>query len=198
MHGFCLGRAVFELARHFDEVVGVDFSARFIDQGVALARGDTVRYTAVEEGELVEYKAARLDELGLQGTAARVQFWQGDACNLKPQFGGYDLILAANLIDRLYDPAKFVTSIHERLNVGGVLMITSPYTWLAEHTARDKWLGGFKKDGESWRTLDALRALLAPHFEPIGAPRDVPFVIRETARKFQHTLAQATLWRRVR
>ena len=80
----------------------------------------------------------------------------------------------------------------------GVLMITSPYTWLAEHTAREQWLGGFKKDGESWRTLDALRALLAPHFEPIGAPRDVPFVIRETARKFQHTLAQATLWRRVR
>ena len=196
--GCAVGRAVFELARHFDEVVGVDFSARFIDQGVALARGDTVRYTAVEEGELVEYKAVRLSDLGLQGTAARVQFWQGDACNLKAQFAGYDLILAANLIDRLYDPAKFVTTIHERLNVGGVLMITSPYTWLAEHTAREQWLGGFKKDGESWRTLDALRALLAPHFEPIGAPRDVPFVIRETARKFQHTLAQATLWRRVR
>ena len=196
--GCAVGRGVFELARHFDEVVGVDFSARFIDQGVALARGDTVRYTAVEEGELVEYKAIKLADLGLQGTAARVQFWQGDACNLKPQFAGYDLILAANLIDRLYDPAKFVTTIHERLNVGGVLMITSPYTWLAEHTARDKWLGGFKKDGESWRTLDALRALLTPHFEPIGAPQDVPFVIRETARKYQHTLAQATLWRRVR
>ena len=196
--GCAVGRGVFELARHFDEVIGVDFSARFIDQGVALARGDTVRYTAVEEGELVEYKAVRLADLGLQGTAARVQFWQGDACNLKPQFTGYDLILAANLIDRLYDPARFVTTIHERLNVGGVLLITSPYTWLAEHTARDKWLGGFKKDGESWRTLDALYALLSPHFEPIGVPRDVPFVIRETARKFQHTLAQATLWRRVR
>jgi putative 4-mercaptohistidine N1-methyltranferase len=189
---------VFELARHFDHVEGVDFSARFIDQGVALARGDTVRYTAVEEGELVEYKAARLADLGLQDTAARVAFWQGDACNLKPQFGGYDLILAANLIDRLYDPAQFVTTIHERLNVGGVLMITSPYTWLAEHTPRDQWLGGFKKDGESWRTLDALKALLGPHFDMMGAPRSVPFVIRETKRKFQHTLSEVTLWRRVR
>ena len=196
--GCAVGRAVFELARHFEQVDGVDFSARFIDQGVALARGDAVRYTAVEEGELVEYKAVKLVDLGLQDTAARVAFWQGDACNLKPQFTGYDLVLAANLIDRLYDPAKFVTSIHERLNLGGVLMLTSPYTWLAEHTPRGQWLGGFKKDGESWRTLDALRALLAPHFEPIGAPQDVPFVIRETARKFQHTLSQVTLWRRVR
>ena len=196
--GCAVGRAVFELARHFDHVEGVDFSARFIDQGVALARDDTVRYTAVEEGELVEYKAVNLADLGLQDTATRVAFWQGDACNLKPQFGGYDLILAANLIDRLYDPAQFVTTIHERLNVGGVLMITSPYTWLAEHTPRDQWLGGFKKDGESWRTLDALKALLGPHFDLMGAPRSVPFVIRETKRKFQHTLSEVTLWRRVR
>ncbi|WP_024538017.1 5-histidylcysteine sulfoxide synthase [Comamonas badia] len=196
--GCAVGRATFELARHFDGVVGMDFSARFIDQGVALARGDTVRYTATEEGDLVEYKAANLADLGLADTAARVQFWQGDACNLKPQFSGYDLILAANLIDRLYEPAHFLQMIHERLNVGGILMITSPYTWLTEHTPREKWLGGFKKDGESWRTLDALKLSLGAHFVLQGEPRDVPFVIRETRRKFQHTLAQATIWKRVR
>jgi hypothetical protein len=33
-----------------------------------------------------------------------VEFFQGDATNLKPQFTGYDLILAANLIDRLTTP----------------------------------------------------------------------------------------------
>ncbi len=196
--GCAVGRSTFELARHFDEVVGVDFSARFIDQGVALARGDTVRYTAADEGELVEYKAVRLGDLDLEGSASRVAFWQGDACNLKPQFTGYDLILAANLIDRLYDPVKFIGTIHERLNLGGLLVIASPYTWLAEHTPRDKWLGGFKKDGESHRTLDALKQLLAPHFEQARAPQDVPFVIRETRRKFQHTLSEVTLWRRVR
>ena len=27
-------------------------------------------------------------------------------------------------------------------------------------------------------------------------PQDVPFVIRETARKFQHTQAQVTIWRK--
>ena len=57
----------------------------------------------------------------------KVNFIQGDACNLKPQFTDYDFILAANLIDRLYSPAKFLASIHERLKLGGVLMLTSPY-----------------------------------------------------------------------
>jgi hypothetical protein len=32
----------------------------------------------------------------------------------------------------------------------------------------------------------------------VGAPCEVPFVIRETRRKFQHTLSEASLWRRVR
>ncbi len=30
----------------------------------------------------------------------------------------------------------------------------------------------------------------------IGEPKDVPFVIRETARKFQHTLSQVSVWER--
>ena len=121
---------------------------------------------------------------------------QGDACNLKPQFAGYDFILAANLIDRLYNPAQFLEAIHERLNPGGILMITSPYTWLTEHTPRADWLGGFKKDGESFTTLDGLDAILGAHFQRLGEPQSVPFVIRETRRKFQHTLSEVTLWRR--
>lgn len=194
--GCASGRASFELARHFGHVTGVDFSARFIGQGVALARGDSLRYLLADEGELVEYKSRNLAELGLADTAAKVEFFQGDACNLKPQFTGYDFILAANLIDRLYNPAQFLEAIHERLNPGGVLMITSPYTWLVEHTPRADWLGGFKKDGESYTTLDGLDAILGTHFERLGEPRAVPFVIRETRRKFQHTLSEVTLWRR--
>ena len=91
----------------------------------------------------------------------------------------------------------FLGRIHERLNVGGVLMLSSPYTWLEEHTAREDWLGGFKKDGENWTTLDALKAALAPHFRLLGEPRAVPFVIRETRRKHQHTVAEVSLWERV-
>jgi len=195
--GCASGRATFELARHFDAVTGIDFSARFIGQGVQLARGETLRYTLTDEGELVQYKSRSLSELGLESVRDKVEFFQGDACNLKPQFSGYDFILAANLIDRLYSPAKFLSAIHERLNIGGILMLTSPYTWLADHTPREEWIGGFKKDGESFTTFEGLKAHLRDHFELIQQPIEVPFVIRETKRKFQHTLSEVTFWRRI-
>ena len=196
--GCATGRASFELARHFAHVTGVDFSARFINAGVQLRDTGELRYIRTEEGELVSYQTRTLAALDLAAVAGRVDFVQGDACNLKSVLTGYDLILAANLIDRLYDPRAFLDHIHERLLPGGVLMLSSPYTWLEEHTPRERWLGGFKQDGETRTTLDALKEILAPHFRMLGAPRDVPFVIRETRRKHQHTLAEVTLWERVR
>ena len=86
--------------------------------------------------------------------------------------------------------------MHERLNPGGLLLLTSPYTWLEEHTRREEWIGGFKKDGENVTTLDGLKAMLGEHFRLVNGPLEVPFVIRETKRKFQHTLAEVTIWER--
>ncbi len=195
--GCATGRATFELARHFDQVTGLDFSARFIGVGTQLAEQGHLRYTLTEEGELVSYKECSLAELGLSEVASKVEFFQGDACNLKPVFSGYDLVLAANLIDRLYSPALFLETIHERINQGGLLMLTSPYTWLPEHTKREEWIGGFKKDGENFTTFDGLQAMLGKHFRLVRGPESVPFVIRETKRKFQHTLSEVTIWERI-
>lgn len=77
-------------------------------------------------------------------------------------------------------------------------MIASPYTWLEEHTPREEWIGGFKKDGESFTTLDGLHAILDQHFRLITAPKEVPFVIRETQHKFQHSLSEVTFWERIK
>lgn len=194
--GCATGRATFELATHFEKVTGIDFSARFIGIGTHLAEQGRLRYTLVEEGELVAYRERSLAELGLDKVAHNVEFFQGDACNLKPVFTGYDLILAANLIDRLYSPEQFLSSVHERLNQGGLLLIASPYTWLPEHTKRESWIGGFKKDGESFTTFDGLKIILEKNFRLIHGPLSVPFVIRETRRKFQHTLSEASIWER--
>ena len=192
--GCAVGRASFELARHFDKVIGIDFSTRFIRLGAQLAAHGRLRYSLVEEGELQSYKERSLAELGLSAQANNVEFFQGDACNLKPIFTGFDLILAANLIDRLYSPAQFLASIHQRLNAGGLLVIASPYTWLTEHTQRADWIGGFKKDGENFTTLDGLKKILSPHFTLRCKPIELPFVIRETKRKFQHTYAEVSVW----
>ena len=193
--GCATGRATFELGRHFTKVTGLDFSARFIAVGAQLAAEGSLRYTLADEGELVSYRERRLADLGLEAVRERVEFVQGDACNLKPIHADYDLVLAANLIDRLHNPRKLLESIHTRIMPGGLLVITSPYTWLEAHTAREEWIGGFKKDGENFTTLDGLKEILGQHFRLLGE-RAVPFVIRETRRKFQHTLAEATVWER--
>jgi 5-histidylcysteine sulfoxide synthase/putative 4-mercaptohistidine N1-methyltranferase len=194
--GCAVGRSSFELAKAFDHVTGVDFSARLINLGVQMAQEGVIRYTIADEGDLVLYREQRLEDLGYSDVANKVEFMQGDACNLKAVYQGYDLILAANLIDRLYKPSLFLKQVHERLNAGGILVLTSPYTWLEAHTEKDEWIGGFKKDGESFTTMDGLKALLEPNFELIREPELMPFVIREHSRKFQHTLSEVTVWKR--
>lgn len=195
--GCATGRATFELAKYFDRVTGVDFSARFINAGVQLAERGEFRYTRTEEGDLVSYQTRTLAKFELSDVTTKVEFFQGDACNLKSIFTDYDLILASNLIDRLYDPKRFIAYIHERLNIGGILVISSPYTWLEEHTKREDWLGGFKKDAENWSTLDALKELLGTHFRMVGNPQDVPFAIRETRRKHHYCVSEVTIWERI-
>lgn len=195
--GCATGRASFELARHFDSVVGMDYSARFIDVALQLASGEEFRYVVPEEGDLVEYHQVRLKDLNMGSEfAQRIQFVQGDACNLKPQPQQYDLVLASNLIDRLRQPKRFLQDITPMIRSGGMLALSSPYTWLEAFTPKENWLGGVRENGEALTTLQALQRLLAADFEQVGAPQDVPFVIRETARKFQHTQAQLTLWRK--
>jgi 5-histidylcysteine sulfoxide synthase/putative 4-mercaptohistidine N1-methyltranferase len=193
--GCAVGRSSFDLAKRFDHVTGIDFSARLINLGVQLQRQGVIRYSIVDEGELALYKERRLTDFSDQAAAEKIEFMQGDACNLKEHYKGYDLVLAANLIDRLYQPSLFLETIQERMNAGGILMITSPYTWLEEHTDKGNWVGGRKVDGENVSTFEGLKAMLAPHFDLVQGPISVPFVIRETSRKFQHTLSEATLWR---
>jgi len=192
--GCAVGRTSFELSRSFDFVTGIDFSARFIRIAHQLQEKGLIHYQLTEEGEIVSFHEKRLSEFGFEGLGEKIEFVQGDAHNLKPQFAGYDLVLAANLIDRLYDPKRFLSSIHERLNPRGLLVIASPYTWLEEYTVKENWVGGVRRAGEPFTTLEGLEEQLGKHFRRRGDPRDVPFVLRETARKFQHTIAQLTIW----
>ncbi|WP_087020083.1 5-histidylcysteine sulfoxide synthase [Thaumasiovibrio subtropicus] len=194
--GCSVGRASFELARHFDHVDGIDFSARFIQQAYALSERGETRYTIPTEGELVEYKNIALTQLGYEASIGqKIHFAQGDACNLKPMFKDYDLILAANLIDRLSEPHKFLNDMAHRLNPGGILVIVSPYTWLEDYTEKENWVGGKKINGENHTSFEGLSDILSPHFTLLEA-KDIPFVIRETKRKFQHTLSHFSLWQR--
>ncbi len=194
--GCAAGRSTFELARHFDHVDGVDFSVRLIEAPTNLKNSGRQRYVRAEEGELQSYREVLLSDFeGYDKLTDKVSFMQGDACNLPGKYKDYDLVFGGNLIDRLYDPAAFLELMKERIAPGGLLVLASPYTWLEEYTPREKWLGGFKADtGENFTTLEGIAEVLQPEFAMLDAPKDVPFVIHETARKFQYGVSQLTVW----
>jgi 5-histidylcysteine sulfoxide synthase/putative 4-mercaptohistidine N1-methyltranferase len=191
--GCAIGRSSFELAREFDAVTGLDFTARFISTAIQMQKEGALHYAHCIEGDIQAFESVSLEDFNLSEVADKVTFWQADACNLKPLFNAYDLIFAGNLIDRLYDPKKFLEDVAHRLNDGGLLILTSPYTWLEAFTPKSKWIGGYIEDAKAIETLEGLKNILAKDFHFIEV-KDIPFVIKETARKYQHTIAQMSVW----
>lgn len=194
--GCATGRASFELALEIDHVDGVDYSQAFVDAAVELQKNGRIIYAQNGEGELKNQILVDMTMYSFRDACVKVTFSQGDACALDEKFGGYDLVMATNLIDRLYEPQLFLKSIHERINDDGVLVLTSPYTWREEYTQKQFWLGGYVDEhGKEVPTLEGLHEILDENFELI-ATEDVPFVIRETERKFQHTISQMSVWKK--
>lgn len=194
--GCATGRASFELAQSFDHVDGVDYSQAFIDAAVELQKNGCLSYAQNGEGELKHHVLVDMTMYSFRDACVKAAFFQGDACALAERFCGYDLVMATNLIDRLYQPKLFLTAIHERMNDEGILVLTSPYTWREEYTQKQFWLGGYRDEqGNEVTTLEGLKEILDENFELI-ATEDVPFVIRETERKFQHTISQMSVWKK--
>ena len=194
--GCATGRATYELAKNFEKVEGIDFSVRFLQVGSKLKESGKLLFHSNEEGSLIKNKRVTLEELGYEDLVDRVSFWQGDACNLKPNFNSYDAVMATNLIDRLYNPRLFLDTIDQRLKSDGVLVITSPYTWQESSTKKEFWLGGYTDEsGEEIKTIDSLKNILSDKFELIHL-QDLEFVIKETSRKYQHTISEVSVWKK--
>lgn len=119
---------------------------------------------------------------------SRVSFEQGDAQSIREDIGQFDLVLACNLICRLPEPLRLLERLPQLLRPGGQLFITTPFTWLEDYTPRQNWLGDGARD-----SFTGLRQALEPQFT-LDAQWDMPFLIREHARKFQYSIAQASRW----
>lgn len=182
--GCAVGRSTYELTRHAGEVLGVDYSQAFVEAAAAIGRSGVVAVRRLEEASLQTELVLRLPAGVL---AERVQFEQGDAMALRPELGSFDRVLAANLLCRLTDPARLLIRLPELVCPGGELVLTTPCTWLAEFTPPENW----PRAG----TFEWLRDALGRDFE-LMTQQDEPFLIRETARKFQWTVALMTKWRR--
>ena len=190
--GCAVGRSTFELARLCPEVIGIDFSHAFIKRANQLKTDGNCEYAFAEEGGLHQNASAEIDP---KIDRSRTQFLQGDAMQLPDNLGKFHAILMANLIDRLVKPRLCLNQLPDLMEKDGQLIITSPYTWLEEYTPKENWLGGYEKNGRKIHTLDGLKSCLQDSFDLVGS-KDLPFLIREHSRKYQWSVAQASIWRR--
>jgi putative 4-mercaptohistidine N1-methyltranferase len=182
--GCAVGRSTFEMARSCRHVTGIDFSHNFIAAAETLRRGQSLDYDRHDEGSL----STRLTARPPAGIARdHLRFQQGDAMHLPADLGSFDRVHAANLLCRLPAPQLLLDRLPALVKPGGQLVLATPCTWLEEFTPPANWPPA--------ATLDWLTAPLAADFL-LERRAEEPFLIRETARKFQWTSALVTVWRR--
>lgn len=181
--GCAVGRSAFAMAEICAEVIGIDYSYSFIAAARKLAAGEEIRYGRLEEGHRWTSLTARF----ASGFTGRVDFRQGDALALPEALGTFDRVHAANLLCRLREPQKLLRRLSALVNPGGLLVLATPCTWLEEYTPAEHWPEGATP---SW-----LERELGSEFSLLETS-DEPFLIRETARKFQWTRSLVTTWRR--
>jgi putative 4-mercaptohistidine N1-methyltranferase len=184
--GCAVGGSAFELAKTCRAVHGVDFSKGFVAAARRLAaEGMMESAVLVEAGRMVPF-LARVDP---SVDRRRVTFEAGDAMALDPALGAFDVVLAANLICRLPAPMKFLDRLPELVKPGGQLLLATPFTWLEDYTPPALWLGRVRPG------IEDLQEILEPAFT-LEERVDLPFIIREHARKFQYGVSLGTRWRR--
>ncbi|HBM85954.1 MAG TPA: putative 4-mercaptohistidine N1-methyltransferase [Opitutae bacterium] len=183
--GCSVGRSTFELARHCREVIGVDYSQAFIDGANRMKTHCLHPAWRSDEGSAATLLDLKVDA---EIDPNRVHFETGDAQELRQDLGQFDIVIACNLICRLGEPMRLLERLQALVRPGGQLFITTPFTWLEAYTPPANWLGDGAED-----SFAGLRSALEPDFE-LQRKWDMPFLIREHARKFQYSIAQASRW----
>ena len=182
--GCAVGRSSFELSAFCSEVVGIDSSEQFIAAAEYLRKEPGLAYRRLEEGIISTELVAHRPE---SSNPERIRFETGDALNLDGDLGDFDVLHAANLLCRLPEPEQFLAGLQHLVTVNGLLILTTPCTWLGEFTRPGNWPVG--------ATHEWLADRLSASFDLLKI-KDMPFLIREHARKYQWGVAQASVWQR--
>ncbi len=182
--GCAVGRSTFEMARHFKEVVGIDYSREFVDSASALQTTGERAYWRKDSGTEGVSLTAKVDKAI---DRKRVRFEQGDACALPLHLKEFDAVLMANVLCRLPDPVACLERMqgaNALVKRGGVLVMSTPFSWLEEYTPKSRWLDGIEDVKKILTEYDLI------HQE------ELPFMIREHRRRFEYIITLASVWRR--
>jgi SAM-dependent methyltransferase/uncharacterized protein YbaR (Trm112 family) len=94
----------------------------------------------------------------------------------------YDIITVLNVVDCVPYPEQFLKSLIDVLNPGGLLLVTSPYSWGSDDVPVDRWIGA----SEEVPSADAMLAIFSSQGLELIEERDnVPWVLREHKRWYR-------------
>ncbi|HEY9730492.1 MAG TPA: 5-histidylcysteine sulfoxide synthase [Drouetiella sp.] len=190
--GCAVGGASFKLAEKFSHVTAVDLSQSFIDAAKTLQTEGSIKFDCRTEGE----KKLTLEATVDKALAEKIEFRRADACSLPPEFVDFDAVLMANLLCRLPSPMACLSRMSGQRGVvrpGGILVLTTPFTWMESFTPKQLWFGGQADSPVS--SEESLLERMKPDFELLEK-FDMPLLIREHQRKYQLIASLATVWRR--
>jgi len=182
--GCAVGRSAFEMAKHFGNVVGIDYSHEFIESANTLKSDGEYTYWRKDSGAKGVMLTAKV---GSEIDRSKIQFEQGDACSLPAHLKNFDAVLMANVLCRLPDPDACLERMQGEdalVKKGGVLVMTTPFSWLEDYTPKSKWIDG----------IDGIKKVLT-EFELIHQ-EELPFLIREHSRRFEYIITLASVWQK--
>ena len=174
--GCNVGRATFDLAANAEFVLGVERSFEAVKRAREIARTGRVAFHLKDEGDRGRYVDLDAKEI----VRENVEFICADATSLPLGPGTVDTLLTANLIDRLADPDLYLERAHRLLVDGGSLVLTAPFTWRAESTPREKWLGDAKRSGR-----EALLEWCEDHALVVEEEAELTLTIRNHRRFYE-------------
>jgi len=195
--GCAVGGSSFALASHYQNVRAMDISEIFIHAANQLKETGHINYEVVHEGNVNLPLVAVEDDVMIRD---RVSFEVGDAMKLPSNIGQFDAVLMANVVCRLPDPRACLRRLGGQDGIvrpGGLLMLTTPFSWDENFTPSDTWIGGtLDSSGEPVSSTKKLQEILEDQsqFELIHSS-DMPLVIRNHFRHYEFPVALATVWR---
>jgi SAM-dependent methyltransferase len=185
--GAAVGRTTFDLARDHDHVVGLDRAHALIAGARDVQRTGAARYRTQLEGDIFREHDVDVD------APSNAHFMVGDALALPFADAAFDTVVALNLIDRVPDAAR---ALDELARVArGALIVSSPYTWLEEYAPKEKWLGGFLRNREPVRGIEAVKQRLGGRFT-LQRELQLPFFMPHHARSGQFGVSLVLSFRR--
>lgn len=189
--GCAVGATSFELSKMYDEVVGVDLSEAFIAAANRVKASDSFQFEAPDQGLI---RAARKVTRPAGSRPDCIKFVVGDAQAVDPNLGTFDAVIAANLMCRVPDPQKLMFELARLVNKGGVLVITSPFSWWVGATRKETWLGGLPGGPRSEEVQK--RKLREIGFELLHEGVE-SHLIKDHHRRYQLGTPYLTIWRKM-